>query len=282
MSGAFCISIDVELAWGVWDRPNAESLVRGPEERSIVRALVEMFDRHDVSATWAIVGRLLDRAPDRLPDLWFAPEVIDTIRAAKVPQDIGSHSYAHVYFTDIPRDELRRDLAQARKVHDAHGLPFTSFVFPKNRVAHTDLLAEAGVQVFRSVDHGWHIDARERFGTAAGRIANLVDKVLPITPRVVDPIRRDGLVELPSSMLLMARNGLRRAAHPAAVVAKARRGLRAAVETDKTFHLWFHPSNFYFEPERQLAILEDIVAEAASLRRREGLEIRPMSAYASC
>ena len=282
MSGALCISIDVELAWGVWERPHPESLVRASEERSIVRALVALFERHEVSATWAIVGRLLDRDPDRRPDVWFAPEVIDTIRAAKVPQDIGSHSYAHVYFTDTPRDELRRDLAQARQVHDAHGLPFTSFVFPKNRVAHTDLLAEAGVRVFRSVDRGWHIDARERFGQAAGRVANLVDKLLPITPRVVEPIRHAGIVELPSSMLLMARTGLRRAARPAAVRAKARRGLAAAVETGKTFHLWFHPSNFYVDGERQLAILEDIVAEAASLRRREGLEIRPMSAFASC
>jgi len=280
VSGALCISIDVELAWGVWDRPDPESLTRAAEERSIVRALVAMFERHDVSATWAIVGRLLDRDPARRPELWFAPEVIDTIRAAKVPQDIGSHSYAHVYFTDTPREELRRDLAHARQVHDAHGLPFTSFVFPKNRVAHTDLLAEAGVRVFRSVDRGWHIDARERFGATAGRVANLVDKLLPITPRVVEPIRHGDLVELPSSMLLMARNGLRRAAHPAAVRAKARRGLEAAVETGKTFHLWFHPSNFYFDGERQLAILEDIVTEAASLRRRQGLEIRPMSAYA--
>jgi hypothetical protein len=87
------------------------------------------------------------------------------------------------------------------------------------------------------------------------------------------------LVELPSSMLLMARNGLRRAIHPASIIGKARLGLRAARRAGGIFHLWFHPSNFYYEPERQLATLADIVAAAAAMRDRGRLEIRAMSSY---
>src|SRR6185503_4880470 len=104
--------------------------------------------------------------------IWYAPEVVETVRAARTPQDIGSHSYAHVYFGQTEREALRRDLAAARRVHDRHGLPFVSFVFPRNQVAHVDLLREAGVKVFRSVDHGWHIDVRDRLGGTAGRLAN--------------------------------------------------------------------------------------------------------------
>src|SRR3954469_6077707 len=184
MPGALCISIDVELEWGIWDRPSADYHERcARHEAMIVRRLVELFEAHQISATWAIVGRLLERDDGAASStvhgdrIWYAPEVIEQIRRARVPQDIGSHSYGHVYFGETPRDALRRDLAAARRVHDAHGLPFTSFVFPRNQVAHLDLLREAGVGVFRSTDRGWHMAVHDRLGAGAGRVANLADKL---------------------------------------------------------------------------------------------------------
>jgi sugar phosphate isomerase/epimerase len=251
-----------------------------------VDGLLARFAAHDIAATWAIVGRLLDRddaaarSTKHGDRIWYAPQLIDKIRASRVPQDIGSHSYAHVYFGESSRDAIREDLAAARRVHDAHGLPFASFVFPRNQVAHVDLLREAGVRVFRSVDRGWHIHARQRLGRIAGRIANLVDKVVPLAPAIVEPIRHGDVVELPSSMLVLGRNGLRRAVRPQLVVAKARRGLETARDRGGTFHLWFHPSNFYYSTTTQLDVLGRICAIAAAMRDRGELAIRPMSSYA--
>jgi hypothetical protein len=81
-------------------------------------------------------------------------------------------------------------------------------------------------------------------------------------------------------MLFMGRNGLRRAVHPAAVVAKARLGLAAAARSGETFHLWFHPSNFYYETERQLETLAGILRFAAQMRERGEIAVRPMSSFA--
>ena len=285
--GSLCISIDVELAWGIWDKPSAAYHARcARHEAAIVRGLVALFDQHAVSATWAFVGRLLE-LDDAVASttahgarIWYAPELVEIVRAARTPQDIGSHSYAHVYFAATSREAARADLAAARRVHDRHGLPFASFVFPRNQVAHLDLLREAGVKVFRSVDRGWHSAVRDRLGGGIGRAANLADKLLPIPPAAVHAIDHGGLVELPSSMLLMARNGLRRVVHPAAVVAKAKLGLAAARRSGGAFHLWFHPSNFYYEPERQLATLGRILQIAAGMRDHGELEIRPMRSFA--
>jgi len=277
-----CISIDLELAWGIWDKPNPDYHARCAErERKIVARLLEMFETYEVAATWAIVGRLLERDPAHDQPIWYAPDLIEQIRAARIAQDIGSHSYAHVYFGETDRERLRADLAAARRVHDEHKLPFVSFVFPRNQVAHLDLLREAGIRVFRSVDQGWHIEVRDRLGKTAGRLANLADKVLPVPPATVHPITHDGLVELPSSMLLLGRNGLRRAVHPSALAAKAMLGLERARRAGGIFHLWFHPSNFYYDTDRQLDTLERIVRRACTLRDRGQLAIQPMNEFAA-
>jgi hypothetical protein len=64
------------------------------------------------------------------------------------------------------------------------------------------------------------------------------------------------------------------------VVAKASLGLRAAVRRGRIFHLWFHPSNFYYDGETQFGILHSILDEARGLVRRGQLRIKSMGALA--
>ncbi|MBK6517857.1 MAG: polysaccharide deacetylase family protein [Polyangiaceae bacterium] len=279
------ISIDLELAWGIWDKPSNDYFGRCAElETHIVESLLSMFDRHGVTATWAFVGRLLDRAPsfpvktDHGEKIWYAPHLIDSIREARTEQELGSHSFEHVYFGTIDRQAARADLDAARAVHARHGIEFRSFVFPRNQVAHVDLLGEVGLRVFRSVDVGWFM-AAGRLGPAAGMAANLLDKMLAVPPSVVEARRRGGTVELPSSTLLLGRNGLRRLVRPSAVVVKHALGLRAARAARRVFHLWFHPSNFYYETERQLGVLERVLEFAAGMRDKGEIDIVPMSHF---
>jgi hypothetical protein len=285
--GALCISIDLELAWGSWDKPSAEyHRLCAEKERAVVSALLERFASREVPVTWAIVGGLLARssAPAAAgfgERIWFAPDLVEAIRDASPTHDIGSHGFAHIYFGQSDRERVREDLRSARRIHDEHGLRLTSFVFPRNQVAHLDLLAEAGVKVFRGVEVGWHMATRRRLGTLSGRAANLVDKLLPIPPAVVQP-RSDptGLVELPGSMLLLGRNGLRRLVRPEIAEMKAKLGLRRAAHQGGTFHLWCHPSNFYSETDVQLRVLEGILDEACAMRDRGAIDIRTMASYA--
>ncbi len=281
--GAFCISIDLEAAWGVWDKLTPQYLSKCLElERMIVDRILSIFDRYDISATWAIVGHLLekrgDRAAGELP-AWYAPDMIEAIRAARTEQEIGSHSFAHIYFSENTSERVQSDLAAARTIHERYGLEFTSFVFPRNMVSHLPLLARAGIRVFRGIDHGWHMAAPGRHPVA--RILHLLDTMIPLAPAVVRPVMHPGgLVELPGSRLLMGRNGLRKLVRPAVLELKAKRGLRAAARDKGVFHLWFHPTNFYYDSERQFATLETIVREAALLRGQQRLDIVPMRSFA--
>lgn len=286
--GALCISIDLELAWGIWDKPSlAYHRLCSERERVVVHALLELFASRAIPTTWAVVGRLLDSSGE-VPvttefgsRIWYARDLVEAIRDAPPGHEIGSHSFAHVYFQQSDRDQLAADLRAARRIHDEHGLGFTSFVFPRNQVAHLDLLAEAGVKVFRSADVGWHTETAKTFGRLPGRGAHLADTLLPISPAVVHPRAHPfGLVELPTSMLLLGRNGLRRLVRPEIAEMKARLGLRRAARDGRIFHLWFHPSNFYHHTDVQLAVLRNILDEACAMRDRGAIEIRTMGSYA--
>ncbi len=280
--GAFCISIDLELLWGVWDHVTAADARACAElERVIVHRLLELFARYELPVTWAVVGRLLDdrHGFDGLlgdQSCWYAPDLVDAIRDDPVDHEIATHSYGHVYFGESGAEAVAEDLMRAKAVHEAHGLPFRSLVFPRNQVAQLQAVADAGIEVFRSVDAGL-LDLVGRRVPQLRPVANLAEKAVPVAPPVVAPIPRDhGLIELPSSLLLIGRNGLRRIVTPVAMRKKLSAGLARAVESGRLFHLWFHPSNFYSGLESQLDVLDRTLSEAAALRGSGQLDVLPM------
>ena len=282
--GSLTISIDLELAWGVWDTVTSDDLrMAETAERPICAALIELFDRFEIPATWAVVAALLHEGSSKSrpgsPPCWYAPDIMNRLINAKVAHDIGSHGGRHVYFGDITPAEARQDLEFAREVHHLNALQFKSFVFPRNSIGHFDLLAQAGLRVFRGPDVGWFSSAA-RAGRLAARAANFADKLLAIPPSAVAVARCGGLLDVPGSMLLLGRNGARRFVLPAVSRAKLQMGLARAARTGGVFHLWFHPSNFYYRREEQLATLGWFLEHAAEEAGRGRIEFRTMGSYA--
>jgi len=89
-----------------------------------------------------------------------------------------------------------------------------------------------------------------------------------------------GLWNIPGSMLLLSRVGIRRFVPMRARARKARKGLRRAVREHKIFHLWCHPCNLTVDRAAMLRALEDILREAARLRAAGQLTITTMGALA--
>jgi hypothetical protein len=283
--GRLTISIDLELAWGVWDVLTAEKIHQAETaERPICAALIALFDRYQVRATWAMVAALLDeRSALSRPGsrrCWYAPDIIEQLVGAKAAHEIGSHSGRHIYFDDASAEEARADLEFARDVHRSNGLSFGSFIFPRGACGHLDQLARVGLRTFSYADVGWTV-AAARAGRHGARVANLLDKVLPIAPHPTRARQRGELVELEKSMLLMGRNGLRRFVLPRVTRTKFQLGLEAARRTGGVFHLWFHPSNFYYRRDEQLATLAWCLERAAAQAGRGEIEICTMGDYAA-
>ena len=65
--GNFVISLDFELMWGVRDHATRESYGRNVlGGRQAVAAMLDLFHKRGISATWATVGALLCESKDEL------------------------------------------------------------------------------------------------------------------------------------------------------------------------------------------------------------------------
>jgi hypothetical protein len=282
--GILTISIDLELAWGNWDNLSPYHIHNiETSERMIILRLLEIFDRYEIAVTWAFVAALLDQnSANNMPgpkELWYAPDIIDRICSSRVNHDLGSHGGRHRYFVNMTEKQAIEDLQFVSYIHTKNGFPLNSFVYPRNRVAAVDLLVNQGIKIYRGQDLSWHETIRNK-QIHLGRVANFVDKMLPIAPNVVQPEEKNMILNLPGSMLFFGRKGLRRFVPPQVMLTKLEKGLHEAILKDGVFHLWFHPSNFWDDFDQQIKTFEQFIAKACELVSLGKLEVKPMNKFA--
>jgi len=216
--GAFIISLDFELHWGVFDHTPLDERSRAYflRTRQLIVPTLQLFGDHGIRATWATVGMLFARDRNELesylpvsrpaydnPNLdpyrllhtlgedeeedpyHYAPSLIAEI--ANTPgQTIGSHTFAHYYCLEPQRETgaLVADLGAARKIAAAYGYPpSTALVFPRNQYR-DDLATVAencGFASYRGNPTQWFWKSRSgKDTTLAQRAARLSDNYLPL------------------------------------------------------------------------------------------------------
>ncbi|TKX86565.1 hypothetical protein EXE43_07715 [Halorubrum sp. SS5] len=298
-TGSFVISLDTELGWGTFD---VEGF--GPDDydgtRGVIRRLVELFDEHEVPATWAVVTHILrdcrtnrDVHPDSdqtgwydtLPcrtgmdeESWYEPELIDWIRNTSVDHDIGSHTHTHLVAPEHDAKTVSRDLKRSVSVIEDGEKRVRSFVFPRNRIAHRDRIRDAGIEVIRGRDARWF--ESPTVPKALSRVARLVEEAAKLTPPTVIPRERAGLVELPGSQVFRPDHGGWEYTPNESQLDRAIAGLNRAAETGEIFHLWFHPFNLVRDPDFLLELLNGVLGHADTLRDSGRLDIQTMAAVA--
>lgn len=269
--GRFVISIDLEYGWGYWDHTisnEQKEKIRG--ETDIIFRLLDLFDQYKIPATWAIVGKLLEEGSD---PLWHDVDgVIKTISEKEVKHEIASHSYSHIIYSESSRSEVSQDIEQAKDVHEKNSLSFDSFVFPRNGEGYHNLLRESGLSCYRGNTRYWY----SYFPAPLSRFFHFLHYFFPSAPAVKGERGEAGMINIPDSMLLLSRKGIRSIIPPSLMVLKAIRGLKKATKKSEIFHLWFHPSNFSYAQSTQFRILESILEEARKMRERGELEVLTM------
>jgi peptidoglycan/xylan/chitin deacetylase (PgdA/CDA1 family) len=290
----FTLSLDFELIWGTLDKPKWPRflpLCRVERER-VVPALLGLFEKYSLPATWCVVGHLMLEGCDgahgdpvrfgmdpgtnegRAP-LFYARELVEHIRSCRAPQEIGSHSFSHAIFSECDTATAEAELSAAVEAARAMGIEPRSFVFPRNSIGHLERLAAHGFTTYRGESPRWYDHGQ--CPRLLRRTGHLVDILTVAPPPLVKPrLEANGLWNVPASMLFTPAFGVRKAVPVGWRVARARRGLLEAARRGGVFHLWLHPTDLAARTEAMLGGLERVLRLAAELREQGRLQIVPM------
>jgi peptidoglycan/xylan/chitin deacetylase (PgdA/CDA1 family) len=272
---SFVLSIDLELAWGVWDKLNSTNVQKIIDtERLVCENLLNIFDDNEMPVTWAVVAALLDNKNKMMGNLnqkaWYAPDILDNILNSKTKHLIASHSYAHKEFNTCSNEEIIEDFEKSIFFLKSFNINTDVFIFPRNNVFHLDVLKKFNFKTYRSIDQSWYKKVY-KYNKLLGKISNLIDKVIPIKTNSVSPlIDKFGLTEVPTSILLISKNGIRSIVTNYSMFKKIKDGIDLAISQNECFHIWFHPSNFYYQTNKQFDLLKKII-NYVNLKREQGL-----------
>jgi glycosyltransferase involved in cell wall biosynthesis/peptidoglycan/xylan/chitin deacetylase (PgdA/CDA1 family) len=304
---AFVVSLDMELFWGVRDKRSIQTYgenIRG--EREAIPAMLELFKKYEVKATWACVGMLLfDRKQDllqHLPELQptYARQELDPYRYLQTigeneredpyhyglslvrrildyeGMELGSHTFSHFYCLEDGQttEQFRADLQASIAATERLAARPVSFVFPRNQYKsdYLSVCSELGFRAYRGNETHWmYREARDENQSPLKRGARLLDNYINISGRNGFLLRKEGdLVNCPSSRFLRPHSPSY-ASLEGIRLHRIKSAMEAAARAGECFHLWWHPHNFGTHLGENLANLEQLLRFHASLRDRYGV-----------
>jgi hypothetical protein len=302
--GKLVISLDTEIAWGRISDPRRSEfygLFRGARE-AIDRQL-DLFDLYKIPVTWALVGRLIEDAND--PTSYINDELADyfqgittddiyadklansgensflhyhdlvqEIKSRETAHELGTHTYNHCFFREITDKALiQRDFQAMRSISEKHEFTATSLVFPKNQVDHLEIVAANAINIYRAEDIYWY-DKFSRTGLLR-KILRQIDLVAPIAASCVQPYTDQfGVHGLPGSIVFRREHrGVKRFIPFEFLALKSIRALNRSARTGGYVHLWWHPFNFAYKPNKHLKQLGKVLDHASRLRDKGELEV---------
>lgn len=294
MPGKFILSLDCEGKWGVADVLDKRHRRDLCTERLswAYRAILKVLEEYRLPATFAFVGAFTQSPRDfasirpriealggaaqaylapALRDIddsggagWHGPDLLSNVLDSRVGHEIALHGVTHVPWTSLDETGAAAEMALFRDLQGPIRESRT-FVYPRNLVAHVDVLARHGFAGYRTARSG-----RWRFRSLMSEF-NLFAK-----PQ--DPLPSREIVNIPAGFFLNWRSGLRRLVPPAVTTLRARRLLRAAANTGGIVHYWLHPENVASAPST-LQLLAALAGEVARARDAGDCEVMTQLGY---
>lgn len=319
MIGKLCLSYDFELAWGC--RNNSTDPAYGEQYEATwqtIPRMLRILESFEIPSTWATVGALMleedcDFSPLReyapnypwfrgvwydipkysssLRKRYYAPELIESILACPTKQEIATHTFTHIYASDpaTSPELFDLELEACHEVARRWGVRLRSIVYPRNMVAHLDMLRKHNIKIFRSLDTEWYwfghrfptrikaakgIAKIPPFACAVGRLLN---EKLAIAPPVFPLSQYEGIAELKHSCFLPGYSGVSKFVSAQERVRRMCKGIDAAIRKRAILSVYFHPHNFNYRSEDCLETFAAICRYAAKKRDEGVLEIVTMA-----
>lgn len=283
MTARFILSLDCEGKWGVADHlgRNEQRSLTDDALRAAYSAILGLLDEYEVPATFAFVGlfgespagfrtlraeidRLAGKAPEYLaPALrdiddgsregWHGDWAVDAVGSSRLGHEIALHGVTHLPWAKVGRELAAEELALFSSLTSAVGRSRT-FIYPRNQVAHVDLLDRIGIE-------GYRLAPRSR-----SRAASLASEFNLLTPPESDPPSAPaGPLPIPAGYFVNWQKSLRRLVPQAVSNARFGAMLRRAQRGSRIVHLWLHPENIATAPAT-LSLLRKLLRQVARVR----------------
>jgi PST family polysaccharide transporter len=312
--GAFVISLDLELHWGIRDECTPSRRRRLAANREVVYRLLTLFDEFDIAATWAAVGFLFAKTRNELnaytpimkptyqdaglypyqepvgtneeaDPLHYAPSLLAAI-SSHPRQEIATHTFSHYYCLESGQTKAQfdADIASAIDIARKYNLKISSIVFPRNQCNpdYFDVLKKYGIICYRGNESAWMYRGlpRRHRQTVTARASRLVDSYINVTGDNLkgwhEIVGENGLCNVPSSRYLRP--------HLPALhgldslrLKRITDSIQLAATEKKVFHLWWHPHDFGLYIEENFAFLRKIMEAYVTCRDRHGMRSLSMA-----
>ena len=305
-NGVFVISLDLELFWGMRDhRTLSECQKTLDGVRDAVFAMLQLFDKYGIHATWGAVGFLFASCkqelkkylPDIIPDYvngelspydyieknniddkyHFAPDIIKEILQYK-NQEIATHTFSHYYCREqgASREAFDDDLKSAIKIASDHGIDVKSIIFPRNqwRKDYLPILTKRGIISYRGNAAGWlYRDGDGSSKTLIKRAFILSDTYINLSGNnsySFFGIKKEQPYNIPASFfmrLLFDKIKMLENMRKKRII----NSIEYAAKHNKIFHLWWHPHNLGTNLTEKLNYLEDILVFYKKMNKLYGM-----------
>lgn len=317
-AGYLVISLDFELYWGVRDKRTLSAYrdnLLGV--RQVVPALLNLFQRFSIHATWATVGLLfcsgrqeaLAVSPQLKPTYdearyspyadsgtWGADEQADPFRFApslieaivRTPhQEIATHTFSHYYCLEAGQtpEMFEADLSAALAIASHRSIEIKSIVFPRNQVnrEYLAICERAKLRSYRgTLDRGPYAPRNEDAQSPLVRCQRLIDNYLPLTrdrSRELADLGDRAPFNVAASSFLRP-HAKRLALLESRRLARIKAELTHAATTGRVYHLWWHPHNFGGDLRENLSFLTQLLMHYSELRSRLGMQTVTMDELA--
>lgn len=280
MPATFILSLDCEGKWGVADHydPAIHSSLGYKNLRPAYADIRLSLERFEIPSTFAFVGLFgtsaralhdaldaLDRMPEKVrkylqtgvsairngeDDGWAGEWALDLVKGSRVQHELAMHGATHVPWAHLTEAEASQEFALLDLL-DGPVRDALTYIFPRNQVNHTSILARAGFRGYRA----------ERRTNPVKSILSEFNIFSPPDPAPAAA----SLVRIPAGYFLNWRKGLRRAVPMEVTALRFKRMLKSANERNQILHLWLHPENIASAPET-LQLLNLCLAQVRDAR----------------
>lgn len=290
------------MNWGVHDVFTIENYgenILG--SRLAIPRILQLFQKYDIHATWAIVGMLhcedkrelltclknLDIpyenpslsavynlsqvGEDEQDDSYHYGKSLVKIIKEFPNQEIGSHTFTHYYCLEAGQriEHFEKDLQAVVNLKE----DVTSLVFPRNQVNYDylKLCNEYGITAYRGNEDSWIYGPyiKEK-NTTIKRILRLADNYINISGHhsyKLEKVDTHPIINVPSSRFLRPYSNKLRILERLRLQ-RIKKSLTEAAKNNEYYHLWWHPHNFGKNIEKNLQFLEEILMHMNYLKKK--------------